>query len=209
MLSGSSFLFSSLFVFVFAFLIYFLLDIFFIYISNVISFPGFPSEKFLLPIPSPCSPTHPLILSSPEYRTFTGPRASPPIDVQGGHPLLHMQLEPWVPSRIFFDWWFRPRELWGYLLVHIVVPPMGLQTLSVPWVLSLAPSLGILCSVQWKTVCIHFCICHAPAECLSRQLYQAPVGIHNGVWIWWLYMGSHLTNSKDLSPNTINLKLED
>jgi hypothetical protein len=26
--------------------------------------------------------------------TFTGPRASPPIDDQLGHPLLHMQLEP-------------------------------------------------------------------------------------------------------------------
>ena len=25
----------------------------------------------------------------------------------------------------FFYWWFSPRELWGYWLVHIVVPPMG------------------------------------------------------------------------------------
>ena len=30
----------------------------------------------------------------------------------------------------------------GYWLVHIVVPPIGLQTLSAPWVLSVAPSLG-------------------------------------------------------------------
>jgi hypothetical protein len=27
-------------------------------------------------------------------KTFTGPRASPPIDDQLDHPLLHMQLEP-------------------------------------------------------------------------------------------------------------------
>jgi hypothetical protein len=27
----------------------------------------------------------------------------------------------------------------GYWLVHIVVPPIGLQTLLAPWVLSLAP----------------------------------------------------------------------
>jgi hypothetical protein len=27
----------------------------------------------------------------------------------------------------------------GYLLVHIVVPPIGLQTPSAPWVLSPAP----------------------------------------------------------------------
>jgi hypothetical protein len=26
---------------------------------------------------------------------------------------------------------------------------MGLQTPSVPWVLSLGPSLGTLCSIQW------------------------------------------------------------
>jgi hypothetical protein len=25
------------------------------------------------------------------------------------------------------DWWFSPMELWEYWLVHIVVPPMGLQ----------------------------------------------------------------------------------
>ena len=38
------------------------------------------------------------------HRTFTGPRASPPIDHQRDHPLLHMQLEPQVPPCVFFDW---------------------------------------------------------------------------------------------------------
>jgi hypothetical protein len=33
-------------------------------------------------------------------------------------------------------------------LVHIVVPPIGLQTHLAPWVLSLVPSLGALCSIQ-------------------------------------------------------------
>jgi hypothetical protein len=41
-------------------------------------------------------------------------------------------------------------------LVHIVVPPIGLQTPSAPWVLSLAPSLGTLCSIQWMAMGIHF-----------------------------------------------------
>jgi hypothetical protein len=86
-----------------------------------------------------------------------------------------MQLESWVPPCILFGWWFSPWELWGYWLIHITVSPMGLQNLSVPWVLSLAPSLGTLCSVQWITVSIHFCICQALAEPLRRQLYQAPV----------------------------------
>ena len=85
-------------------------------------------------------------------------------------------------------WWFSPRELWGYWLVHIVVPPMRLQTPSAPWVLSLAPSLGTLCSVQWMAVSIQFCIYQALAEPLRRQ-QQALVGIHNSVWVWWLFMG--------------------
>jgi hypothetical protein len=36
----------------------------------------------------------------------------------------------------------------GYWLVHIVVPPIELQTPSAPWVLSLAHLLGALCSIQ-------------------------------------------------------------
>ena len=43
----------------------FLLDVFFIYISNVIPFPGFPSENTISPPTSPCSPTHPLLLPGP------------------------------------------------------------------------------------------------------------------------------------------------
>jgi hypothetical protein len=52
---------------------------------------------------------------------------------------------------------------------------MEMGTPSAPWVLSLSPSLGTLCSVQWIIVSIHFCICKALAEPLRRQLYQAPV----------------------------------
>ena len=43
----------------------FLLDIFFIYISNVIPFPGFPSKNPLSPPCLPYSPTHPLLLLGP------------------------------------------------------------------------------------------------------------------------------------------------
>jgi hypothetical protein len=70
--------------------------------------------------PTPASwPQHSPILG---HRTFTGSRASPLIDDQLGHPLLHMQLEQGVPPCVFFDWWLSPREFWGYWLVHIVVP---------------------------------------------------------------------------------------
>ena len=60
-------------------------------------------------------------------------------------------------------------------LVHMVVPPMGLQTPSAPWVLALAPAFGILFSVQWLAVSIHFCICQEMKESLRKQLYQVPV----------------------------------
>jgi hypothetical protein len=79
------------------------------------------------PIPSPPSyqPTyshswswHAPILG---HRTFTGPRASIPIDDRLGHPLLHLQLEPKNTPCVFFDWWFSCKELWGYWLVHIDV----------------------------------------------------------------------------------------
>jgi hypothetical protein len=114
------------------FISYFLLDIFFIYISNSIL-------KVPYTLDTPCSPTHPLPSSWPRcspvlvHTIFARPRASPPNDGQLGYLLLHMQLGT--------------RAL-GYWLVHIVVPPIGLQTLSAPWVLSLAPPLGALCSIQ-------------------------------------------------------------
>ena len=68
---------------------------------------------------------------------------------------------------------------------------MGQQTPSALWVLSLAPSLGTLCSVQWMTVSIHFYICQELAEPLRRLLYQAPVSkllLASTVQkIWYIY----------------------
>jgi hypothetical protein len=55
---------------------------------------------------------------------------SPPIDDILGHPMLQMQLEPGVTTCVSFDWWFSPSENWGYWIIHIVLPPMGLQTPS-------------------------------------------------------------------------------
>ena len=75
----------------------FILDIFFIYILNVIAFLGFhspissPITLYTNPHTPPSRPWHSPTLG---HSAFTGPRASPPIDDQLGHPLLHMQLEP-------------------------------------------------------------------------------------------------------------------
>ena len=73
-----------------------------------------------------------------------------------------MELEPRAPPCAFFDLWFRPRELWGYWLVHIVVPPIRLQTPSAPWLLSLAPSL-------WTVL-------HPMDDCEHPLLYLPGIG---------------------------------
>jgi hypothetical protein len=77
-------------------------------------------------LPSPCfyegapPPTH---LPTPAFlpwhcltlghRAFPGPRASPPTDARKGNPLLHTQLEPWVPPYVLFGMWLSPWELWA------------------------------------------------------------------------------------------------
>jgi hypothetical protein len=52
---------------------------------------------------------------------------------------------------------------------------MGLQTPLAPWVLSVAPLLGTLCSIQWMAISINFCICQTLVEPIMRLLYQVPV----------------------------------
>ena len=60
------------------------------------------------PFPLLTNPPTPTFLSwhSPTLGpwAFTGPKTSPPIDIWQGHPLLHMQLEPWVPPCTLFGW---------------------------------------------------------------------------------------------------------
>ena len=118
-----------------------------------------PKTPYPLPIPPHINPPTPVAWAwhfpTLEHRSFTGTGASPPIDDQQGHPLLHMLLEPCVPPCVFFGWWFSSWELWGYWLVHIVVLPMGLQTPSAPWIVSLVSLLGTLCSVQRLAESIH------------------------------------------------------
>ena len=75
--------------FVCLFVCFVTLDIFFIYISNVIPFTGFPSEKPMSP-PSPCTPTHPLLLPGLGIPLYWGIEAS-----QDQGPLLH-----WWPTRL-------------------------------------------------------------------------------------------------------------
>ena len=126
------------------------------------------------------------------YRAFTGLRTSLPIDDQQGHPLLHIQLEPWVLPCVPFGWWFSPWELWEYWLVHIIVPPMGLQMPSAPLVLFLAPNWGPCAQSSgwlWAFTSLSGTSRSSQETTISGSCQQALVGIHNSVWVCCLYMG--------------------
>jgi hypothetical protein len=108
------------------------LGIYFIYISNAI-----PKVTHTL--------THPLSL--PPTPT-SWPWCSPVLrHIKSVRPMgLSFQWEPTRPSSDTYA--AREMSSGGYWLVHIVVPPIGLQIPLAPWVLSLAPPLGALWSIQ-------------------------------------------------------------
>jgi hypothetical protein len=104
-------------------------------------FPISPPEiPYAIP-PSPTSmrvlPTNPPTPTSPPWHfptlghnAFTGLRASPAIHVRQRHPLLHIQIKPWVPPSVLFGWWFSSLKLWGGVwLVDIVFFLIGLKPL--------------------------------------------------------------------------------
>ena len=98
----------------------------FIYISNVIPLPSFPSTcKSPIPPPPPgCyegipPPTHPLLPHHPSIPLHI----KPPQDQGAALPLMpdkailcYIYMEPWVPTCVLFSWWFSPWKLWGNLV---------------------------------------------------------------------------------------------
>ena len=69
--------------------------------------PSPPASMSMLPSTPASPPKHSPTLG---HWASTGPRAFPPIDARYGHPLLHIQLEPWVPPCVHFGWWVSPWE---------------------------------------------------------------------------------------------------
>jgi hypothetical protein len=144
---------------------FFLLDIFFIYILNVIPFPGFPSENSLSPSSCPYFPTHTLLLPGPDIHLYW---CKEPSQDQGSLLLLMIEAilcyicsESQESHHVFSLIGALVSGSSGVLVSSYCCSSCccrGLQASSAPWVLSLAPSLGTLCSVQWMTVSIHFCI---------------------------------------------------
>jgi hypothetical protein len=76
----------------------FLLDIFFIYISNVQMLSPFLFSSLKIPYSLPPCPVFQPIHGC--FMALAFPY-TPPIDDQQGHPLLHMQLETQVLPRVF------------------------------------------------------------------------------------------------------------
>jgi hypothetical protein len=109
------------------------LGIFFIYISNAI-----PKIPHTLPPPQLLYPPTPT----------SWPWRSPVLrDIKFAR-LMGLSFH-WWPTRPSSDSYAaRDTSSEGYWLVHIVVPPIGLQIPLAPWVLSLAPPLGSLWSIQ-------------------------------------------------------------
>ena len=87
---------------------------YFLYLQFSPLFTCLPSRNPLSHPPSPClykgapPPTHSLQpWHSPTlgHRIATGPRTTPPTNVQQGYPLPYMRKEPWVPPCVLFGWW--------------------------------------------------------------------------------------------------------
>ena len=83
--------------------------------------------------PHPLTHTHLTTLVFPPtlgHQVFTGQRTSPRTDVRQGHPLLHMQMEPWVPPCVLFAFLNDCRQLlfpntWGInnITFHLIGEP--------------------------------------------------------------------------------------
>jgi hypothetical protein len=74
-----------------------------------------------------------------------------------------------------------------YWLVHIFVPPIGLQNPLTLWVLSLAPSLGASCEHPLLYLsCTHIAL---QEIAISGSCQQNLSCICNNVWVSWLFKG--------------------
>ena len=173
----------------FFFFFFSLLDIFFIYISNVFPFPGVPFRNPLSDPPSSClyegaSPTtHRLLLSHPGIPLHWGikhPQAQGPLlqlisnkpihcHIRGqSHGYLHVYSLVVGPV---------PSSSWGSGLLTRLLPAWGCKSPQ------LLQSLLILLyqnphSVQRLASSINLCICKALEEPLRRQPYQASISKH-------------------------------
>ena len=96
-----------------------------------------------------------------------------------------MWLEPWVPPCVLFGWWFSPRSSGGCgggrgLLSSF--SPFSNSSVGVPVLSPMAdckhPPLYLSGSGR-----------ASQETALSGSWQHALLGIHNSIWVWWLYLG--------------------
>jgi hypothetical protein len=104
-----------------------------------------------------------------------------------------------------FQWWLtrpssdtyaaRDTSSGGYWLVHIVVPPIGLQTPLDPWVLTYSssyirgPVIHPIADCEHPLLCLPGSGIASQDTAISGSFQQNLAGICNGVSIWKLIMG--------------------
>ena len=149
--------------------------------------PLYPPPALLHNLPTPASsPRHSPILG---HKTFTRPRASPPIDDRLGHPLLHMQLEPWDPPCVFFSWWFSLGVLVSsYCCSSYEATNLfsSLATFSSSFIGD--PVLSPMDGCEHPLLYLLGTSRASQNTAKFGSCQQALIGIHNSVWVWWLYM---------------------
>jgi hypothetical protein len=173
-------------------------------------FLGFPSRNPISHPPSPCfyegsshPPIHSCLTSLPwhsptlEPQAFTEPMTSPPTDARKGHPLLHMQLEPWIPPCVLFGWWFSPWELgvggrgsgW-FIVLFLLWDCKPLQLIQ--FFLNSSTGDPVLSPmVGWEHPPLYLSGSGKASQetAILVSCQQALLGIHSSVWVWCLYKG--------------------
>ena len=121
--------FSLLFIdFIYLFILNFIRCFLYLYFKCY-TLSWFPLLNLTFHPPSPCSPTHTLLLPHPGI-TYTDALSLHrtkdllPIDAQQGYPVLHMRLEPLIAICVLFGWWFSPWEIWIVWLVDFAFLPI-------------------------------------------------------------------------------------
>jgi hypothetical protein len=155
------------------------------------SHPSYPCFYEVGPPPIPTSPNwHSHALG---HWAFTGPKAIPPIDDSQSHPLLHMQLEPWVPPCVLFGLVYSLGAL-GNLVGWCYCSSQGISDPFISFSPFSNSSIGDH-MLNWMANCEHLPLCLSGSGRVSQETaisgscQHALMVIHNSFWVWWLYMG--------------------
>ena len=139
------------------------------------------------PMPFPCPAPQPnqtcfLALAFPctgTYMIFSRPKASPPIDGQLGHPLLHMQLQTRALRLLVSSYCCSsygvadPFSSLGTFSSSFIRGPVFHPIDDSEHPLLYLPGIGIA----------------SQEIAISGSCQQNLAGLCNSVWVWWLFMG--------------------